>query len=219
MSPRRADIVRDHDDVTPAEALQRHLIAVTQQLIELHGLTGLTTRQIAREARVSDGVLYNHFQDKDSLVLAALTDSFAALIAEFRAAVPTPGAHEVRDNLVRLAEACARYLTRMLPMAAGLLGQPELLSRAMAVLHSEAGGPRAVVAAVADHFRAEQGLGRLDPAADVDASAVLLFGACQAGALVLRLREPSSLGGLVPLPTIVDALLAGAGTRPRPAVG
>src|SRR5437868_5494961 len=109
MSPRRASVVRDQSDVAPAVALRRHLITVTKRLLELHGLAGLTTRQIAREAAVSDGVLYNHFHGKDGLVLAALTDSFGELMTEFREAVPVPGEGEVRDNLVRLADACSSY--------------------------------------------------------------------------------------------------------------
>jgi AcrR family transcriptional regulator len=211
MSPRRASVVRDQSDVTPALALRRHLISVTKRLLELHGLAGLTTRQIAREAAVSDGVLYNHFQGKDGLVLAALTDSFGELMGEFREAVPVPGEGEVRDNLVRLAEASTSYLGRVFPMAVGLAGQPELLSQAMAALHSGTTGPQDVIALVADYLRAEQALGRLDRDADADAGALLLFGGCHVAVMLQRTGHP---GRETTTADLVDALLAGAGAPP-----
>jgi len=83
MSPRRATVLSE-DNTSPG-ALRRHLIAVTQHLLTAHGLTGLTTRQIAREAQVADGVLYNHFANKDDLVLTALGERATELVGAFHA--------------------------------------------------------------------------------------------------------------------------------------
>ena len=211
MSPRRASAVREDNDVTPAAALRRHLIAVTQKLLELHGLAGLTTRQIAREASVSDGVLYNHFQGKDGLVLAALTDSFSAMMAEFRESVPKPGRGEVRDNLVQLADACARYLARVFPMGAGLASQPALMSQAMTAVHADTSGPPDVLAVMAEYISEEQARGRLDPATDATSVTLLLFGACQVAAMVTHIGDPAALPGSRTTTDLVDAVLAGLG--------
>ena len=62
--------MRDESD-SPG-ALRRHLIDVTQRLLAAHGSAGLTTREIAREAQVADGLLYNHFAGKGDLVVTAV---------------------------------------------------------------------------------------------------------------------------------------------------
>jgi AcrR family transcriptional regulator len=85
---RRARVLRDQQAGEHPQALRRHLIEVTQRLLAAHGLTGLTTRVIAREAQVSDGVLYNHFTDKDELVVAALGERITGSVARYLDACP-----------------------------------------------------------------------------------------------------------------------------------
>ena len=52
--------------------LRDHLIATAARLIDQRGSTGLAVRDIAREAQVADGVLYNYFEDKEDLLAHAL---------------------------------------------------------------------------------------------------------------------------------------------------
>ncbi len=51
--------------------LREHLIATAARLIDERGSAGLAVRDIAREAQVADGVLYNYFQDKEDLLARA----------------------------------------------------------------------------------------------------------------------------------------------------
>ena len=60
MSPRKPAVLRDRD----GENLREHLIATAARLIDQRGGTGLAVRDIAREAQVADGALYNYFEDK-----------------------------------------------------------------------------------------------------------------------------------------------------------
>lgn len=62
MSPRKPALLRDGGG---DQKLREHLIATAARLIAEHGSVGLTVRGIAREAKVADGVLYNHFASKD----------------------------------------------------------------------------------------------------------------------------------------------------------
>ena len=96
MAPRRAAAIRDQPGTA---TLGDHLVAAADSLLDDGAIGQLTTRQIARRAGVSDGVLYNHFPDKASLVLAALVRRYGrvyVLLSEdeqnsHRALAPTLG--------------------------------------------------------------------------------------------------------------------------------
>src|SRR5450759_2729180 len=101
MSPRRAKAVgsgRVGDD--PAAALRELLIDATEGLISRGPISAITTRDIARAAGVSDGVLYNYFEDKPDLILAALVRRYQLLARRFFDASPQAGSGTVEDNLV-----------------------------------------------------------------------------------------------------------------------
>ena len=47
---------------------RQNIIDATQRLLQTHGLARLTTRAIAREAKVAEGLIYHHFKDKAELI-------------------------------------------------------------------------------------------------------------------------------------------------------
>ena len=210
MSPRRARVLRDQGASDSPGALRRHLIDVTQRLLAAHGAAGLTTREIAREAHVADGLLYNHFAGKDDLVVTALVERAAELVEGFLAALPEPGTATLEENLHVLAQAVLELTAQAVPLVTGLLGQAALLGRLFDDIHdTQAGqvGPQAAFAAAVGYVRAEQGLGRA--AADVEAAAVveLLFGACLSRAFVGQLGEREVAVPAVTTEALVGVLL------------
>ncbi|MFC4147168.1 TetR/AcrR family transcriptional regulator [Micromonospora mangrovi] len=196
MSPRRAAVLRDGD-----RSLREHLIAVAERLIAGRGAAGLTVRDIAREAQVADGVLYNHFADKEELLAYALQAHVRTVWAGAGGPPPTPGSATVEANLrVHLTRALALHAA-ILPAFAGLLHQPRLLAR-LAELSGPTGPGPGTRDEVAGYVRAEQGLGRIAPDAAADAVATLLVGVCHD--LVLgRLLNPAAPDE-VPAGTIDD---------------
>ena len=66
MSPRKPAVLRGGRD------LREYLIMTAARLIDERGSAGLSVRDIAREAQVADGVLYNYFEDKEDLLAHAL---------------------------------------------------------------------------------------------------------------------------------------------------
>jgi AcrR family transcriptional regulator len=84
------------------------LIAV-EQVLERHGLAGLTTNRVAEIAGVSIGTLYQYYPNKEALVRAVqeryLTQTLGAVRALIAAADDVP--------LVQLAEAIGRTLVGM----------------------------------------------------------------------------------------------------------
>ncbi|MFF0726929.1 TetR/AcrR family transcriptional regulator [Streptomyces sp. NPDC004134] len=174
MSPRRAAILRDGGG---DRSLREHLVATAARLISERGTAGLTVRDIAREAGVADGVLYNHFAGKEELLATALQ----AHVHEVMAAAgepPAAGEGTVEENLRVFVDRGLAVLARLLPAFAGLLGQPKVLVLFHGPgFHPDDGGG-ALRAVLAGYLRAEQELGRIAADASTEAAATMIMGAC-----------------------------------------
>jgi AcrR family transcriptional regulator len=219
MSPRPPATLRDRG----GQDLREHLIATAARLLGERGSAGLSVRDIAREAHVADGVLYNYFADKDDLLAHALLVHVGGVMTAIPA-MPAPGTGSVAANLERFIETGIGALTRVTPAFAGLLAQPGVLVR----FHDMVGGeqaftgpageraaaesqdpgehPRSLPEIVTGYLRAEQRLGRIDPAADIDAAAVLLVGAIHGQVLPRVFFSPP--GGAVRRPAAPPGLAA-----------
>jgi AcrR family transcriptional regulator len=195
MSPRKAGALRGDD----TQNLRQYLIATAARLIGERGTGALTVRDIAREAQVADGVLYNYFEDKEDLLANALLAHVAEVMGSAPPLLPEPGTGAVADNLRRFIEGGLEVLTRVTPAFAGLVTQPKVLVRFHAMVGGDAafgteapdrpaGVPQAVGPAEEEHgrglpdmlgayLRAEQRLGRIAAGADIDAAVILVVGA------------------------------------------
>lgn len=172
MSPRRAKAIRDRDGDDPASALREHLIGAAERLLSERHVAAITTRDIARTAGVSDGVLYNYFADKNELVLTAVLRRFDGLIARFNADLPAPGVATVEANLLVYARASLELAADTLPLLTLLDSEPPLQQRLHDQIEPRVFNPRRIV----EYLQGEQRLGRL-PAVNAKAAATLLFGA------------------------------------------
>jgi AcrR family transcriptional regulator len=173
MAPRRAAALREGGD----QSLREHLIAAAERLIARRGTAGLTVREIAREARVADGVLYNHFADKEELLALAVHARVRAVDAALDPPHGPAGSGNVEANLTGWIDRNLALHAAILPAFAGLVGQPGVLAR-LASLPNPVGGEGGLREELADYLRAEQRLGRLAGDADADAAATMLDGAC-----------------------------------------
>lgn len=195
MSPRTAAVVRGLEG-EHATLLRAHLVAATDRLLAEHPPSRLTTRAIARAAGVSDGVLYNHFADKDALLLAAMTRRFSTQLEAFRSSVPEPGSGSLRGNLARVAQAALVLHLGLLPILGSLLADESLLRRFLVEIHREHVGAAEVVQAVDRYLAGERELGRVGDI-DTRAAADLLVGAVAARAFTTTLGASPGLDGLV----------------------
>lgn len=197
MSPRKPAVLRDGG----GQNLREYLIATAARLIGERGSAGLAVRDIAREAQVADGALYNYFEDKEDLLAHALLAHVGTVMAS-APQLPPAGTGAVAENLRLFVDRGLEVLVRVTPAFAGLLSQPRVLSR----FHRMVGGNAAFDAAaepegndrdppadqadgpnqpgarglpdiLMSYLRAEQQLGRVDSAADIAAAAALLVGA------------------------------------------
>ena len=242
MSPRKPAVLRDGD----GQNLRDYLIATAARLIGERGSAGLGVRDIAREARVSDGVLYNYFADKEDLLAHALLAHVGTVMTS-RPRMPPAGTGTVADNLRLFIDMGLDALARVVPAFAGLLSQPKVLMRFHAMVGGDAafageagadggepaaggsdaadgeaagpddGGPAGLPAILAAYLRGEQRLGRIDQAADIDAAVTLVVGAIHGQILPRVLFSPP--GGAITTPPGLAGRLAQtvlAGIAPPP---
>jgi AcrR family transcriptional regulator len=203
MSPRKPAVLRGSG--TEA-SLRAHLIATAARLIEQRGTAGLSVRDIAKEAQVADGALYNHFEDKEDLLAHALLAHVGAVMAH--APRPTAGTRTVAENLRRFITDSFEVLKRVTPAFAGLMSQPKILTRFHAMIGGHAAfgvatdqrnqATKALPDIIATYLRAEQQLGRINPKADVEAAATLIIGAIHGQILPQALLNPTGADLTIP---------------------
>lgn len=240
MSPRKPAILRNGD----GQSLRDYLIATAAQLIDERGSAALAVRDIARQAQVADGVLYNYFEDKEDLLAHALLAHVGDVMASAQQ-MPPAGTGTVAENLRLFIDSGLDVLARVVPAFAGLLSQPKVLSRFHAMVGGDAAfgaaaagdpenaaagenadqqagrdsgpdddspdaaspnddspnddssddgsngaRPRGLPELLTAYLRAEQQLGRIDPAADIDAAVALIVGAIHGQVLPRVLFNP-----------------------------
>jgi AcrR family transcriptional regulator len=212
MSPRKPRVLRDGGG---DRTLREHLIATAARLVAEQGSAGLTVRGIAREAQVADGVLYNHFATKEELLALALQAHVASVMHEV-GTPPEPGSATVEANLRGYLADGVAVLVRIVPVFAGLLGQPKVLARFHEL--SPPSHADALPAALARYLRAEQQLGRVAAEVDVTTAASLMIGACHELVLPRLLLGGPASGYTVP-PGFAEKVAATIvhGLAPRPA--
>ncbi|WP_433430492.1 TetR/AcrR family transcriptional regulator [Nonomuraea sp. CA-141351] len=199
MTARKAAALSD------GQTLPDHLIATAERLLARHGAAGLTVRAIAREAQVADGVLYNHFADKEELLALAL-HAHVRTVQQKLPPLPSRAGHgDLEGNLrVYVTYGIDLHLA-ILPAFAGLIAQPAVLARFAALDNPVAQG-RGLRAELAAYLGAEQALGRLSPEAHPDAAAAMIVGACHELILPHLFRGTPAADIEIP-PTFVDHLV------------
>jgi AcrR family transcriptional regulator len=230
-------VLRDRD----GENLREHLIATAARLIDQRGSAGLAVRDIAREAQVADGALYNYFEDKEDLLAQALLAHVGHVMTGAPQLIAEPGTGTVARNLAEFIDRGLGVLIRVVPAFAGLLSQPKVLSRFHAMVGGGAAfgtpdataegaaagpsagqpgpaeqpsgepGPAGLPELLTRYLLAEQRLGRIDAEVDVEAVSTLIVGAIH-GQVLPRVVFATP-GEPITFPSGLGGQLAGAAMR------
>ena len=142
------------------------------------GLSGVTTREIARAAGLTEAALYRHFKSKEDLLTCALAERQPFFIEILKELPQRVGQDSVQTNLCRVAEAAVPFYRQAMPMLSAIFGDPHLLARHRAWAEQTGLGPRRANVALSAYLAAEREQGRLPPGFDVEAGAALLLGGC-----------------------------------------
>jgi AcrR family transcriptional regulator len=233
MSPRKPAVLRDRD----GENLREHLIRTAARLLDERGSAGLAVRDIAREAQVADGALYNYFEDKEDLLAQALLAHVATVMSEVPP-MPGAGTGTVAENLTVFVDRGMESLYRVVPAFAGLMSQPGVLRRFHEMVggdqafaapaggaepggeeqsREEHGEPRSLPEILLHYLQGERQLGRIDAGADLDAATSLIVGAVHGQVLPRVLFAPPGTRPATP-PGLAAQLASTAlrGLEPRP---
>ena len=87
---------------TPVQ-LKELILEAAYKIIEMHGLSGLSAREIARQIGYSPGTIYNMFENLDDVVLRIEARVLDALDQRLEAILMEP--HADRDKVKKLAQA------------------------------------------------------------------------------------------------------------------
>lgn len=156
----------------PPSGGREAILEATLELIRERGIANVTSRDVASRAGVSDASVYYHFGDRAGLLQAVFEHGMKPLT--FMAGL-TPGTLELSEVLRAAADSLEQFFTDVLPILHAAQADPELGAALAAYVEEKDLGPHIGVQALGDYLRAEQAAGRVNPAADVDAIALIVI--------------------------------------------
>ena len=169
----------------PAVERRTAIIDAALRVFSTGSYSGATTAEIAREAAVSEPILYRHFSSKKDLYFACLDEAWRRLEASFESALAEVGPAEAWR---RLGPSAMRELKAVMPhlwMQAATEAGEDAEIRRYARRHM-----RRVHDYFADALRKVQAAGEIAADRDVDAEAWIFIGGALLTATADRLGGP-----------------------------
>src|SRR5882672_7180379 len=126
----------------PVVAQKEKLITATMRLLSSQGLGCVTTRDIARAAKVAEGALYNHFGDKAELILAVVLHQLGDFPDVLHSLPLQIGQNTVQRNLERVLESAFAFHFRITPLICSLFADQELLAHVRNMMNERSIRPK-----------------------------------------------------------------------------
>lgn len=148
---------------------RQNIIDATERLLQTHGLARLTTRSIAREAKVAKGLIYHHFKDKAELIFEVVETRVRETKNIMRNLPLEVGKSTLLKNLegVLLSVYHAHY--EITPIINTIFADQKLRVRLQEIVKERNIGPQYAIEGLDVYLAAEQRLGRLSDAVDTGA--------------------------------------------------
>ncbi len=162
----------------PPAGIREAIVVAALQLIEEHGLGGLTTKAIATRAGASEASVYYHFKDKVGLVQAVIEEGLEPLREIDARVFARVAERPLVEGLDSVSAAFERFFTRVMPVFAAIQTNAELRREFGKRMAAQGLGPHRGVAAIASYLADQRERGRVDPGADLEGAALMLIGAC-----------------------------------------
>jgi AcrR family transcriptional regulator len=189
------------------------ILDAASRLLREKGISGMSTREIARAAGLSDAAIYSHFKSRDELLSALVPVSLGDYKGNAEAFLKRVGQGTVKGNLKFAMKLACDYFRDVSPKIALVLAEPELFN--------EPGGrqiPKGHKAEtfMADYIRAEQRMGRINE--DVDAAtiaAIVVATAFYEGFTAGLLGKAFTVARPSSAEEVIDILMVGFAPRKR----
>lgn len=175
-------------------SIREQILDAAEDVLRARGLARATTKEIARVAGCSEGSLYNHFDNKETLYLAVISERLPEFATLVMALEERAGTRSVRGILEEVVGAAVTFYAESVPMTAAVFATRELLDRHRDGLRSRGAGPHRPLEGLAAYLRREQLLGRIAPDASAEAAAALLLGACHQRGFHAHFLDDAALG-------------------------
>jgi AcrR family transcriptional regulator len=140
---------------------RQNIIGATERLLQTKGLAQMTTRNIAREAGVAEGLIYHHFKDKAELIQEVVEQHmyFAKNILE---KLPLQvGLRTVNENLEEVLQVAYDSHYQVMPIICSVFADHQLQISIQKIMKEREIGPQLAIEPLALYLAAEQRLGRI----------------------------------------------------------
>jgi AcrR family transcriptional regulator len=193
-----------------SDATRARVLAAARICFARSGYAGTTNRDIADEAGITAGAIYQYFDSKTALFLATVDDATAQLVPLYRSAGAEAGS--MRDAFRALLSASVDAHEADASLSAFLSALPVEMRRHDELRRAMSRAPSGIVELIVEVIRAGVNAGEI--AADDGARIVKMFVACTMGmSLYAASIDPEQLGEIV---SAFGALLDGTLFRGRP---
>ncbi|MBN1545787.1 MAG: TetR/AcrR family transcriptional regulator [Syntrophaceae bacterium] len=163
---------------------QKKLIDATDTLLRETGLAQATTRKIAKQAGVAEGLLYHHFKDKAELIHEVVFHRLRHFHEALENLPFLVGQHTVAENLTRVLEIAYDAQYRITPIVCGVFSDHQLRTRIREIIRERQLGPNRPITILAAYLAAEQKLGRISSDIVPFSAAKLLLASSFHGAMI-----------------------------------
>ena len=185
----------------PPSGGREEILRATKDLLREKGMAKVTTREVAARAKVSEGSVFYHFEDRFGLLKAV----FEHTLEPMHLAGIDPEGDDLRTTVTAMSEGIESFLNGSLDVMMAAQSDAGLRESLHAYMHESDYGPHRGIAYIALYLTAKQQAGAVR--ADVDpkvVAAMIVNDALQ------RAAVPKLIGsrkGIQPRPAFVDTLM------------
>jgi AcrR family transcriptional regulator len=154
---------------------RQNIINATERLLQTHGLARLTTREIARKAKVAEGLIYHHFKDKAELIYEVVETRVRETKNIMQNLPLQVGTRTLLDNLEDVLHSVYLSHCEISPIICSVFADQRLRERMQEILKEREMGPQYAIEGLDVYLAAEQRLGRIRDAVDTKVIAKCLW--------------------------------------------
>ncbi len=154
---------------------RQNIINATDQLLQTNGLARLTTRAIAKEAKVAEGLIYHHFKDKAELIFEVVQSRVRETKNLMQNLPLEVGKRTLMENLESILFAVYQAHYEITPIICSIFADQHLHIRIQEIVKEREKGPKFAIEGLAVYLAAERRLGRLSAVIDTQVLAKCLW--------------------------------------------